>query len=119
MSMPCSDARCVRVAAPGGRVWLGSGRMHGHGQARNRDGWSGNLEFMTPENSCLVNYHLVPVGDDEYPHAAGAQWAEADVGHAAALMKRLVDEPGFAEASVPRRRRIFATNCRLRRWPRK
>ena len=58
--------------------------------------WSGNLEFMTPENSCLVNYRLAPVGEDEYPHARSAQWAQVDVEHAAVLMKRVVDDPGFA-----------------------
>ncbi|HEV8692879.1 MAG TPA: glycosyltransferase family 4 protein [Lysobacter sp.] len=59
-------------------------------------GWSGNLEFMTQENSCLANYRLVPVGDDEYPHAKGAQWAQVDIEHAAILMRKIVDDPGFA-----------------------
>ena len=58
--------------------------------------WSGNLDFMTGANSCLVDYRLVPVGDGEYQHAGDTQWAEADVGHAAAYMKKLVDEPLFA-----------------------
>lgn len=58
--------------------------------------WSGNVDFMTAANSCLVDYRLVPVGQGEYPHAEGARWAEPDVDHAASYMKRLVDEPGFA-----------------------
>jgi glycosyltransferase involved in cell wall biosynthesis len=58
--------------------------------------WSGNLEFMTPENSCLVDYRLVPVGHDEYVHAENAQWAQADIDHAARLMRRIVDDPTFA-----------------------
>jgi len=59
-------------------------------------GWSGNIDFMTPDNSCLVDYSLVPVGKDEYPHLAGAKWAQANVNHAAAYMRRIVDDPEFA-----------------------
>lgn len=58
--------------------------------------WSGNMEFMTPENSCLVDYRLVPVEEGEYPHHDGQRWAEPDVDHAAKLMRRLVEDPAFA-----------------------
>lgn len=58
--------------------------------------WSGNMEFMTADNSCLVDYRLVPVGEDEYLHPEGQRWAEANVDHAAELMRRLVDDTGFA-----------------------
>lgn len=58
--------------------------------------WSGNMEFMTPDNSCLVDYRLVPVGEGEYPHHAGQRWAEPDVDQAAAYMRRLVEDPEFA-----------------------
>ncbi|GAA0889921.1 glycosyltransferase family 4 protein [Rhodanobacter soli] len=60
--------------------------------------WSGNMEFMTSDNSCLVDYRLVPVGEGEYPHHVGQRWAEANVDHAAELMRRLVDDSGFAAA---------------------
>jgi glycosyltransferase involved in cell wall biosynthesis len=59
--------------------------------------WSGNLQFMHEGNSCLVGYRLVPVPDGHYPHAAGLHWAEPDIEEAAAQMRRLVDEPAFAE----------------------
>lgn len=65
-------------------------------------GWSGNLDFMTAANSCLVDYSLVPVAPGAYQHAQGARWAEPDVDQAAAFMRRLVDEPGYA-AGVGRR----------------
>lgn len=58
--------------------------------------WSGNLDFMSSTNSCLVDCRFVPVGKDEYPHPTGARWAEPDVENAAAHMRRLVDEPLFA-----------------------
>lgn len=60
-------------------------------------GYSGNLDFMTPVNSCLVRHRLVPVGRDEYPYGEGQHWAEPDPGHAAEFMRRLVDEPAFAQ----------------------
>ena len=58
--------------------------------------WSGNMEFMTPENSCLVNYRLVPVGDGDYLHHVGQRWAEPDIDHAARYMRQLADDREFA-----------------------
>ena len=53
-------------------------------------GWSGNLDFMTAKNSLLVAYRLVQLQRDEYPHWLGQSWAEADIGHAAALLRPLL-----------------------------
>lgn len=58
--------------------------------------YSGNMEFMTPENSCLVDYRLVPVREGEYPYWQGQQWADADVEAAALAMCRVVDERAWA-----------------------
>lgn len=59
-------------------------------------GYSGNLDFMTRENSCLVDYQLVDLVNGDYPFWQGQQWADADVGQAAWYMRRLVTEPGYA-----------------------
>ena len=59
--------------------------------------WSGNVDFMTADNSCLVDYRLVPVSEGEYVHHAGQRWAEASVEHAAAQMRRLVEDQQFAK----------------------
>ncbi|ALN62953.1 glycosyl transferases group 1 family protein [Lysobacter antibioticus] len=61
-------------------------------------GWSGNLDFMSADNSRLIDYRLVPVGADEYPHGDGARWADADVDQAASAMLELADEPALREA---------------------
>ncbi|HXW05579.1 MAG TPA: methyltransferase domain-containing protein [Vicinamibacterales bacterium] len=55
--------------------------------------YSGNLEFMTPENSYLVNYAEAPVprGCDPYPQ--GVPWAEPSLEHAAELMRRVYEAP--------------------------
>jgi glycosyltransferase involved in cell wall biosynthesis len=52
-------------------------------------GYSGNLQFMTPANSWLVGYELVRVGEGVEIYPPDAQWAEPDLGHAAALMREV------------------------------
>ena len=58
--------------------------------------WSGNLEFMTRDNSCLVDFELRPVRTGEYPHVPGDVWAEPDVDDAARHMKYLVEDREWA-----------------------
>ena len=55
-------------------------------------GYSGNMEFMTPQNSYPVDYTLRPVGDDAGPYPAAGEWAEPDVGHAARLMRHVFED---------------------------
>jgi glycosyltransferase involved in cell wall biosynthesis/SAM-dependent methyltransferase len=59
-------------------------------------GYSGNLDFMTPETSYLVPWKAgtVPVGCSPYP--AGARWAEPDVDAAASMMREVYDHPAHA-----------------------
>ena len=47
-------------------------------------GYSGNLDFMTAENSYLVDYTLSRIGPGSDPYPADSQWAEPDLDHAAA-----------------------------------
>ena len=61
-------------------------------------GYSGNLEFMNDDNSCLVGYRLVPVVKGEYLYDDERyRWAEPDVDQAARWMKVLVDDQAFRE----------------------
>jgi glycosyltransferase involved in cell wall biosynthesis len=58
--------------------------------------YSGNLEFMNAQNSCLVDFRLIPVAAGSYPvDADGQVWADPDVEHAAHWMRRLVDDVEF------------------------
>jgi glycosyltransferase involved in cell wall biosynthesis len=58
--------------------------------------YSGNLEFMTAENSCLVDYTLIPVKPGEYiNYEPGWLWAEADIDHAATYMQRVVEDVAY------------------------
>ena len=52
--------------------------------------WSGNLDFMTPENSLLVRADEVLLKRGEYPHWRGQHWAEPDVDHAYELLRPIL-----------------------------
>lgn len=60
-------------------------------------GWSGNMDFMSGENSCPVNYRLVPLKEDVGPYDRGQLWADPDLEHAASFMKKLVAEPAWRQ----------------------
>jgi len=60
-------------------------------------GYSGNLDFTNEHNACLVDYRLIPVGEHEYPFATGQKWADPDIEHAVWFMKRVVNEPHYAQ----------------------
>lgn len=57
--------------------------------------YSGNMDFMTPENSMLVNYELVNVPKGAYPFGEGQVWAEPDLEDAVTHMLRLIDDPSL------------------------
>jgi glycosyltransferase involved in cell wall biosynthesis len=59
-------------------------------------GWSGNLEFMTPDDSALVSFRLIPVDDRQGTYSVqGAMWADADVDDAASWLRRLAGSPSL------------------------
>ncbi len=62
------------------------------GKAVVATGWSANLDFMTADNSMLVDYTLVPVKDSQGLYRGG-RWAEPDVRDAAAKLQALIDDP--------------------------
>jgi len=69
--------------------------------------WSGNMDFMTEENSCLVGYDMVDVVSSTQPaygkSVSGTQkWAEPRVSEAADWMRLLADS-GEARDSLGRR----------------
>lgn len=54
--------------------------------------WSGNVDYMNHENSCLVDYELVPLTETYGPYEAGQIWAEPNIDHAAHYMRTLLDD---------------------------
>ncbi len=76
-----------------------------HGIPVVATGWSGNVDFMTPDDSCLVGYQLVDVDDPQGTYVLpGAKWADPDPAEAAAWLTRLRDEPDFRRALGERAR---------------
>jgi glycosyltransferase involved in cell wall biosynthesis len=85
-------------------VFLSLHRAEGYGLPMNEamahglpvvaTGWSGNLDFMGATDSCLVPYDLIPVNDASAIYAGGT-WAEPDLAAAAAMLRRLADDPDY------------------------
>jgi glycosyltransferase involved in cell wall biosynthesis len=58
-------------------------------------GYSGNLDFMNDENSCLVSYDLVPLTEGQYPHWCGQVWAQPDIDQAVGYMLKLLSDRNY------------------------
>jgi SAM-dependent methyltransferase/glycosyltransferase involved in cell wall biosynthesis len=58
--------------------------------------YSGNLDFMTEENSFLVRHRMAPIGEDAAPYPPSGEWAEPDLAHAASLMRQVFEQPDLA-----------------------
>jgi len=65
-------------------------------------GYSGNMEYMTKENTALVGYNLVPVKDKFIGTYLGKNyvWAEPNIEEAAEHMKRLVSDTKWREELI-------------------
>lgn len=61
-------------------------------------GFSGNLDFTTPERVALVRYSQRPLKGTDYFHAQGQYWADPDLDHAAELMREVRMRPRPAVA---------------------
>jgi glycosyltransferase involved in cell wall biosynthesis len=61
-------------------------------------GYSGNLDFMTEENSFLVPFSWTEVPEGAEPYLPGTRWAEPDIEKAASVMRAVVERP--EEAAV-------------------
>ena len=68
------------------------------GKAVIGTGYSGNLEFMKPDNSCLVGFSMTRLKKGDYVYGEGQYWADASIEDAARYMRRLVDEPDYKVA---------------------
>jgi len=90
--------------------------------------YSGNLDFMTPWNSYLVDHDLVRIGEGAPPYPADGVWADPSIEHAAHLIRKVFDDRDHAlergrRAAVDIRQSNSATTAgeemaaRLRRAP--
>jgi len=60
--------------------------------------YSGNLDFMTEDNSFLVPWAPTTIPPDAAPYPAGGTWAQPDLAEAARLMRMVIEEPEVAAA---------------------
>ena len=56
-----------------------------------------NTDFTRSNNSCLVNYQLIPVEKGQYIFGEDQVWAEADIEQAAWFMKKLASDAAYAK----------------------
>lgn len=71
--------------------------------------YSGNVDFMNADNSCPVQYALVPLQADVGPYRRGQQWAEPDLDHAVWYMRRLVQDAAWRGAIAAKGRETIRT----------
>jgi glycosyltransferase involved in cell wall biosynthesis/2-polyprenyl-3-methyl-5-hydroxy-6-metoxy-1,4-benzoquinol methylase len=76
-------------------------------------GYSGNLAFMSEENSFLVPYRLTTVPPGCGPYPAGAFWADPDLDVAAELLRRVHEHPEEAAERAERARSEIQTRFSL------
>ncbi len=80
----------------------GFGRGLGEAMALGRlamgTNWSGNMDFLNPDNGLAVNHTMVALQDGDYPHWEGQSWAEPDLDHAEALLNPILDTPALGRA---------------------
>ena len=71
--------------------------------------YSGNLQFMTEDNSVLVPWAPVAIPEGAEPYPAGGTWADPDLSAAAAAMRLVLDQPQVAAARGARAASDIAT----------
>ena len=65
-------------------------------------GWSGNMDFMTVNNSYPVEYELTQLQQDYGHYKQGQFWAEPSIDHAAQLMRHVYSQPAEAKKKAQR-----------------
>ena len=66
------------------------------GKAVMATAYSGNVDFMTSDNSWLIPYRMVEIPSSAGPYAGCGRWADPDVVAAAAAMREIRDDPEAA-----------------------
>jgi glycosyltransferase involved in cell wall biosynthesis len=68
-------------------------------------GYSGNIDFMTPDTSFLVPYKIITVDRDHGPYKAGFHWAQPDLDYAADAMRHVEAHRDIAAATGQKARK--------------
>jgi len=92
--MQCTDACLSLHRAEGFGMTIAEQMLLGRPAIAT--GYSGNVDFMTPEVSRLVSYQRVTITQDYGPYLRGYVWADPDAAEAARHMTDLVRTEGLA-----------------------
>ena len=66
------------------------------GKAILATNWSGNTDYMRPDNCMPIDYTLVSIEEDFGPYKKGQIWAEPNIEQAAQAMRTLANDREFA-----------------------
>jgi glycosyltransferase involved in cell wall biosynthesis len=89
--MNCSDCYLSLHRSEGFGMTIGEAMLLGKPAIATN--YSGNVDFMTDENSYLVDYRIVPLTRDYGPYMRGSAWAEPDLAQAAQFMREVALNP--------------------------
>lgn len=86
-------------------------------------GWSGNLDFMSADNSVLLPFDMIPVIDPQGIYPRGQSWADVDIAATADLLREIAADPqrraafgARARSDILRHDRRFAENLSEAPW---
>ena len=75
-----------------------------YGKPAVATGYSGNVDFMSSENSFLIPYKIVTIESGQGPYSIGAHWADPDLDHAVDVF-RYVERNREAASDIGKRGR--------------
>ncbi|MCP5329365.1 MAG: glycosyltransferase [Pseudomonadales bacterium] len=87
------------------------------GKAILATNWSGNTDYMRPDNCLPIGYTLVSLEENYGPYKKGQIWAEPDVQQAAQAMQSLLADRTLAHTRTPRPRNDRSGILAAGRWP--
>ena len=82
-----------------------------HGKPVIATGYSGNMDFTTPENAFLIEYDLVALERDTGIYKTNFVWAEPSEDHLALLLRTVIDAPEAALRRAALGRRSVQERC--------
>ena len=68
--------------------------------------WSGSTDYTDAEHCLPIDYQLITLEQDYGPYLKGQRWAEPSIEDASAAMRKLVNEPAFAD-ELGRKAQVF------------
>jgi glycosyltransferase involved in cell wall biosynthesis len=77
-------------------------------------GYSGNMDFTTPDNSFLIDYELVAVRHETGAYKANFVWADPSESHLAELLQAVVEAPEEARRRGELGRRTIQERCSVK-----